>query len=189
MAAIPQPQIDFDNMLGRLGLTPAGHQHYRRNQGVTDATTFLRISVRPKAAESLHKAMNQAIFKALADSLATGTLGYLIQRFRRTMDGRAAFEALRDACYSSTQAILCVQTTHDLLSAARWTAGSNLETFIAKHLRGHDILRRHGSDASEQQKLLWFLRGLNDNGDYRSVSLAMGAIATFVQAIMAIIGP
>jgi hypothetical protein len=128
-------------------------------------------------------AMNQAIFKALADSLATGTLGYLIQRFRRTMDGRAAFEALRDACYSSTQAIVRVQTTHNLLSAARWTAGSDLETFIAKHLRGHDILRRHGSDASEQQKLLWFLRGLNDNGDYQSVSLAMGAIATFVQAV------
>jgi hypothetical protein len=61
MAAIPQPQIDFDDMLGRLGLTPAGRQHYRRNQGVTvtDATTFLCIPVRPRAAESLHKAMNE----------------------------------------------------------------------------------------------------------------------------------
>jgi hypothetical protein len=125
---------------------------------------------------------NSILYCANTTAVGEGKLGAFIDTFHETANGRGAYLALTDACYSPSLATSCAKTCKQVLHNLRWGTGMDLEAYIRTTLEQHALIAGNANEESpftERDKALLFRRGLSENKRYRSVVIPMPANTSY----------
>jgi hypothetical protein len=105
---------------------------------------------------------NANLYRDIATAVGEGKLGTFINAFRETADGRGAYLALTNACYSSRLAVSRGKTCKQVLRSLTWGVGTDLEAYIQATLNQHNLIAENADEQSpftDRDKALFFHRG------------------------------
>jgi hypothetical protein len=177
--------------------TGANYQYLLRKFGIVTAearaATYASIDL-DLIATTMHSGVrfeedNANLYRAIATAVGEGKLGTFIDAFRETADGRGAYLALTNACYSPSLAVSRAETCKQVLRNLTWGVGTDLEAYIQATLNQHNLIAENTDEQSpftDRDKALFFRRGLSTNERYRSVVIAMPATTSYEAACEAI---
>jgi hypothetical protein len=112
-----------------------------------------------------HARFNARLYEFLVDMTYDGPGYTFIQKYKKTMDGRAAWFTLCAQGEGPAAITTRINGAHTMIDNAQYTGKGNypFKSYVETHTRGHNILFGEGEPMAERLKVQKFMQGITDD--------------------------